>query len=79
MGVAQALTDDARIIRDRNFGVVDVRMPELFPFETIEAFVVDRAQRLDLALDGDVASPSQHILAIFTAAGRILQVSMTDP
>ena len=78
-GVSQALADDARVIGDCDLRVGDIRVPELFPFETIVPFVVDGAQSLDLAVDGDVASPSQHILAIFAAADRILQVNMTDP
>src|SRR5437899_1883835 len=41
--VAQALTDDACVIRNRNFRGINVRMPKFFPLETIEAFVADGA------------------------------------
>ena len=79
MGVSQALADDTGVIGDRDFGIGDIRMPEFFPLEAIEALVPNRTQRFDLALDGDISASGQHIVAIFAAARRIFQVSMADP
>ena len=68
MGVSQALADDTGVIGDRHFGIGDVRMPEFFPLETIEALVPNRTQRFDLALDGNGSTPGKHIVAIFAAS-----------
>ena len=57
MGIAQALADDAGVVGNGDFGIVDIWMPELFPFETVEALISNGTQSLDLALDRDVPRP----------------------
>ena len=79
MGISQALANYARVVGDCDFRVRDIGVPELFPFEAVEALVSNRTQRFDLALNGDVASTRQHVLAILAAANGIFQMGMSNP
>ena len=54
-------------------------MPDFFPFEAVEALVSDRLQRFDLALDRNVSSSREHVLAVFAAADRVFQMGMPNP
>jgi hypothetical protein len=57
-----------RVIRNRDFRIINFRMPQLFPFKTIETLVVNRLQSLDLALNRHISAASQDILPVFAAA-----------
>jgi hypothetical protein len=37
--VSQALADSARIVGDGDLGIIDIRMPKPFPFETVDPLV----------------------------------------
>src|SRR5439155_12253740 len=41
--------------------------------------IAGRTQGLNLALDGNVASASQYVLAVIASTNRILQVSVANP
>jgi len=72
MGIAEALPNDASIIGDCDLRILQLRMPDFFPFEAVEALVSDGLQCLDLALDWNIATPGENILTIFSAADRVL-------
>src|SRR5215469_6207074 len=67
------------VVCNRDFWIREIGMPDLLPFETIEALVSDGLKCLDLALDWNVASAGENVLTVFAAAGRILQVSVANP
>jgi hypothetical protein len=63
--VAEALANHVREIGDGDFGIGQIRVPDFLPFEAVKAFVADRLQRLDLALDWNVPGSRQNVFAVF--------------
>src|SRR5215469_727947 len=76
-GIPQTIADNMSKIGDRDLGIRQFRVPELFPLETKESFVCDGMQGGDLSFDGNRPAASEHI--IFSVPSRIFQVSMADP
>src|SRR6516164_1508636 len=77
--VLQVPTDHARIIRKRDFGVLQIRMPDLFPLEAVITRVSNAAQSLDLPLDRHIALPREHIVPVSSRWDGILQMRVPDP
>src|SRR6266700_7405202 len=61
--LTQITTDHTGVVGNGYFRVGQVWMPDLFPFEAIEALIARRTQSINLALDGDVPSASKHVFA----------------
>src|SRR5438105_4108877 len=77
--LTQITADHTGVVGNGYFRVGQVWMPNLFPFEAIEALIARRSQRINLALDGDVSSASKHVFAVRSSTNSILQMSMADP
>ena len=67
-GIAEALAYYFGVVGYGDFWILQIRVPDFFPFETIETFVADSLQGFDLALYGNCASAGQDVFAIFASA-----------
>ena len=76
---SQTLTDDTSKICNCDLGCFQLRMPQLFPFETVEALVSNGTQGFDLASYRDIALTCQNTFAAFSASGRVFQMCMSYP
>src|SRR5882724_4122843 len=56
--LTQVTADHTGIVGNGYFRIGQVWMPNLFPFEAIEALIARRTQRINLTLDGNVPSAS---------------------
>jgi len=61
------------------FGLFDLGVPLLLPFEAVVALVAGGCERLDLRLDGHIPGAGQHILPVATGWNRVFQVRVTNP
>src|SRR5215472_12735368 len=69
----------AHKIWKRHLGVEQVRVPDLFPFETVVALVANLAQGLHLALHRDVSFSREHVPPILPRRDRIFQMRVANP
>src|SRR5215467_1297711 len=78
-GLCKIAWRDFGKVRYGDFGLGDVRMPELFPFEAVIAFVVCSRQSLYLARNRNVAFAGEDVASIFVLGNRVFQVGVANP
>src|SRR4051812_36138541 len=66
-------------MRERDLRLLDLRVPLLFPFEAVVAFVAGTREDLDLCLDRYFAGAGQHVSAVRACGLRVFEVRVTNP
>src|SRR5919197_4515617 len=75
----QIVGHDAGIMRERDLGLLDLRVPLLFPFKAVVPLVAGTREDLDLCLDGYLAGADQNISTVCARGLRVFEVRVADP
>src|SRR5689334_3822348 len=70
---------DARVVRECDLRLLDLRVPLLLPLETVEPTVAVAGEDLHLLLHRHLSRPTEDVAPIGARRNRVLQVAVLDP